>query len=134
MIAASTQSNLFQSSRSAQMAWFNFLLEILRERPLLFLPSTTTLPHFAILYDVISFYRQFLPYTQCAKIFKNIRPLLSVSIKTFFSKIRTRDPIRIGLDHQWLKDCNFWCVTFMKAEKFHQCSMSHEESNSIVGL
>ena len=37
MIAASTQSNLFQSSRSAQMAWFNFLLEILRERPLLFL-------------------------------------------------------------------------------------------------
>ena len=96
MIAASTQSNLFQSSRSAQMAWFNFLLEILRERPLLFLPSTTTLPHFAILYDVISFYRQFLPYTQCAKIFKNIRPLLSVSIKTFFSKIRTRDPIGTG--------------------------------------
>ena len=59
---------------------------------------------------------------------------LSESIKTFFSKIRTRDPIRIELDHQWLKDCNFWCVTFMKAEKFHQCSMSHEESNSIVGL
>ena len=45
MIAASTQSNLFQSSRSAQMAWFNFLLEILRERPLLFLPSTIPLFH-----------------------------------------------------------------------------------------
>ena len=78
MIAASTQSNLFQSSRSAQMAWFNFLLEILRERPLLFLPSTTSLPHFAILYDVISFYRQFLPYTQCAKIIQKYSASLKV--------------------------------------------------------
>ena len=57
---------------------------------------------------------------------------LSESIKTFFQK--SEQEIQLGLDHQWLEDCNFWCVTFMKAEKFHQCSMSHEESNSIVGL